>query len=87
MRCLRVAGERGGVPVGAGTALDDEIGKYLFSDAPTAVRARPSGASSTRARTPPDLRALEDLIAHLASVPDDAWAGLRKNRGRAPSRS
>ena len=38
VRCLRVAGERGGVPVGAGTALDDEIGKYLFSDAPTAVR-------------------------------------------------
>jgi hypothetical protein len=29
---------------------------------------------------PQDLRALEDLVAHLATVPDAAWAGLRKNQ-------
>ena len=29
-----------------------------------------------------DLRALEDLVSHLATVPDGAWAGRRKRRGR-----
>jgi O-antigen/teichoic acid export membrane protein len=87
VRCLRVAGERGGVPVGGGTALDGEIGKYLFSAAPTAVRNATLRRLLDEGADAADLRALEDLIAHLASVPDDAWAGLRKNRGRAPSRS
>ena len=27
-----------------------------------------------------DLRALEDLVAHLARVPDDAWEGTRRER-------
>ena len=78
VRSLRRAGEHGGVPVGEESGLDGEIGAYLFSSAPTAVRnvdmRRLLGDGADAA----DLRALEDLVTHLASVPEGAWSGQRK---------
>jgi hypothetical protein len=76
---LRTAGERGGVPVGAATDRDGEIGEYLFSSEPTAVRNAAMRRLLGEGTDPADLRALEDLVSHLATVPDAAWAGRRKS--------
>ena len=78
MRSLRVAGERGGVPVGEATALDPEIGRYLFSSEPTAMRNAAMRQLLDAGADAADLRALEDLVSHLATIPDGAWAGRRK---------
>jgi len=82
VRLLRMAGERGGVPVGERSSHDDEIGRYLFSAAPTAVRNATMRRLLGEGVDAGDLRALEDLVAHLATVPDAAWAGRRKNEAR-----
>ena len=79
VRALRTAGESGGVPVGADTDRDGAIGEYLFSSEPTAVRNATMRRLLSDGVDPKDLRALEDLVSHLATVPDAAWAGRRKN--------
>ncbi len=77
VRALRQVGERGGIPVGRESDLDAEIAVFLFEDAPQAVqdasmrRLLDAGVESN------DLRALEDLVTHLARVPDDGWEGER----------
>jgi hypothetical protein len=83
VRALRTAGERGGVPVGAGTDRDGAIGEYLFSSEPTAVRNATMRRLLGEGVDAGDLRALEDLVSHLATVPDDAWKGRRKNEPRS----
>ena len=79
MRWLRTAGERGGVPVGETTELDAAIGEYVFSSEPTALRNAALRRLLDEGADAADLRALEDLVSHLAIVPDGAWAGLRKS--------
>jgi O-antigen/teichoic acid export membrane protein len=75
---LRRAADRGGVQVGQPTPLDAEIGAYLFSSEPTAVRNAAMRRLLGNGADAAELRALEDLVSHLATVPDDAWAGRRK---------
>jgi O-antigen/teichoic acid export membrane protein len=87
VRALRTAGERGGVPVGAGTDRDAAIGEYLFSSEPTAIRNATMRKLLADGADAKDLRALEDLVSHLATVPDDAWAGRRKNDPAAGARA
>lgn len=82
---LRTAGERGGVRVGAPTERDAEIAAYVFSSAPTAVRNAQMRTLLAEGADASDLRALEDLVAHLATIPDEAWRGERKNAGKARS--
>jgi hypothetical protein len=82
MRSLRTAGERGGVPVGDVTPLDPDIGAYLFSSDPTAMRNAMMRRLLAEGADAKDLRALEDLVAHLAAVPDGAWAGRRKHEDK-----
>jgi O-antigen/teichoic acid export membrane protein len=79
MRFLRTAGEGGGVPVGEPTALDAEIAGYLFSSEPTAMRNARMRNLLGEGADAADLRALEDLVSHLAAVPDGAWAGRKKS--------
>jgi len=78
MRSLRAAGERGGVPVGETTALDPDIGEYLFSSDPTAMRNASMRRLLDEGADAADLRALEDLVSHLAAIPDGAWVPRRK---------
>jgi O-antigen/teichoic acid export membrane protein len=72
---LRRVGERGGIPVGSPSAHDAELAVFLFEDSSAAVRDASmrrvlgAGAESN------DMRALEDLVTHLARVPDDGWEG------------
>ena len=72
---LRRVGERGGIPVGSQSPHDAELAVFLFEDSSRAVRDAHmrrllgAGAESN------DMRALEDLVAHLARVPDDGWEG------------
>jgi O-antigen/teichoic acid export membrane protein len=82
MRSLRTAGERGGVPVGEATPLDPGIGEYLFSSDPTAMRNAMMRRLLDDGADAADLRALEDLVSHLAAVPDGAWAGRRKREDK-----
>jgi hypothetical protein len=74
---LRRVGQRGGMPVGEPTGLDPEIALFLFEDASTAVRNATMRRLLDAGADPNDLRALEDLVGHLARVPDDAWEGRR----------
>jgi O-antigen/teichoic acid export membrane protein len=76
---LRRAGERGGAPVGAPTEYDGQIAAYVFSAAPTAVRNAQMRDLLAEDAEASDLRTLEDLVAHLATIPDGAWDGERKN--------
>ena len=78
-RWLRIAGDRGGVPVAKGTDLDGPIGEYLFSSEPTALRNAALRRLLGDGADAADVRALEDLVAHLATVPEGAWSGLRKS--------
>jgi len=75
---LRRVGARGGVPVGAASELDPGIAEYLFSSDPTALRNASMRRLLEAGAEAADLRALEDLISHLATVPDEAWQGRRK---------
>jgi hypothetical protein len=74
---LRRVGRRGGMQIGGPGEHEEEIASFLFADAPTAVRNATMRALLAAGADAGDLRALEDLVAHLATVPDDAWAGLR----------
>lgn len=82
---LRTAGERGGVRVGEPTEHDAQIAAYVFSSAPTAVRNAQMRTLLADGADASDLRTLEDLVAHLATVPDEAWRGERKNQAQAGS--
>jgi hypothetical protein len=75
VRALRTVGARGGIPVASATEHDERIAVFLFEDASQAVAdAKMRGLLSAGADSN-DLRALEDLVEHLAKVPDDAWEG------------
>jgi O-antigen/teichoic acid export membrane protein len=74
---LRRAGRRGGMPVDEPGEHDAGVASFLFADAPTAVRLATMRGLMSAGASSGDLRALEDLVAHLATVPDDAWAGER----------
>jgi O-antigen/teichoic acid export membrane protein len=72
---LRLVGENAGVAVGERTGHDLQISVFLFEDAPPAVRDVSMGKLLDAGASASDLRALEDLVSHLARVPDDAWEG------------
>jgi O-antigen/teichoic acid export membrane protein len=72
---LRTVGENAGVAVGERTGHDLQISVFLFEDAPPAVRDVSMGKLLDAGAAASDLRALEDLVAHLARIPDDAWEG------------
>jgi hypothetical protein len=75
VRVLRTVGQNAGIAVGEQTAYDLQISVFLFEDAPPAVRDVSMGKLLDAGATAADLRALEDLVAHLARIPDDAWEG------------
>jgi O-antigen/teichoic acid export membrane protein len=75
VHALRVVGENAGVAVGERTGFDLQISIFLFEDAPPAVRDVTMGKLLDAGASASDLRALEDLVAHLARVPDGAWEG------------
>lgn len=81
VHALRRAGERGGVPVAEPTERDGEIAAYVFSSAPTAVRNAEMRRLLADGADAADLRTLEDLVAHLATIPEEAWV----LKDRAPS--
>jgi hypothetical protein len=81
---LRRVGERGGIRVGEPTRLDPEIALFLFEDASTAVRNATMRRLLDAGADANDLRALEDLVAHLARMPDDAWEGRRSSERSRP---
>lgn len=74
---LRRVGRRGGMPVDEPGEHDATIASFLFADAPTAVRNATMRGLLEAGVDSADLRALEDLVTHLATVPDDGWAGQR----------
>jgi O-antigen/teichoic acid export membrane protein len=87
---LRRAGRRGGMSVAEpGGEHDELIASFLFADASTAVRNATMRRLLAAGAESGDLRALEDLVGHLATVPDDAWTGRpagRRRRGRRRAR-
>lgn len=80
---LRRAANRGGVPVAKHSPLDAGIGSYLFSAEPTAVRNARMRDLLTKGAESGDLRALEDIVAHLAVVPDKGWSFPGQDDGTA----
>jgi hypothetical protein len=74
---LRRVGERGGIPVGRPSPLDAELAVFLFEDTSRAVRDASMRRLLSAGAESNDMRALEDLVAHLARVPDDGWEGRR----------
>jgi O-antigen/teichoic acid export membrane protein len=78
---LRRAGRTGGMTVGDPGDDDALVASFLFADAPTAVRNATMRSLMAAGADSGDLRALEDLVAHLAKVPDDAWAGAPAGEG------
>jgi O-antigen/teichoic acid export membrane protein len=75
VHALRTVGENAGVAVGERTRHDLQISVFLFEDAPPAVRDVSMGKLLDAGAAASDLRALEDLVAHLARIPDAAWEG------------
>jgi O-antigen/teichoic acid export membrane protein len=88
VRALRRVGRRGGIPVRKGTSHDAALAVVLFEDASTAVRNASVRRVLADGADANDVRALEDLVGHLAKVPPDAWEGRkaaetrRQRRGR-----
>ncbi len=84
VEALRRVGERGGIAVGRPTPYDGEISVFLFEDASRAVRDQRMRRLLADGAESNDLRALEDLVAELARVPDDGWEGRPSSeRGRS----
>jgi O-antigen/teichoic acid export membrane protein len=87
---LRRAGRRGGMSVAEpGGEHEALIASFLFADASTAVRNATMRRLLAAGAESGDLRALEDLVTHLATVPDDAWEGQpagKRRRGRRRGR-
>jgi O-antigen/teichoic acid export membrane protein len=83
VRALRTVGHRAGARrVGASTELDPQIAAFLFEDSPRAVRDVHMSRLLETGASADDLRGLEDLVQHLARIPDDAWEGRRAGRRR-----
>jgi hypothetical protein len=80
VKVLRRAGRQAGVPVGQPTRHDPLIGRFLFADAPQAVRDATMRRLLDQGADSGELRALEDFVAQLRRVPADAWKG-RPARG------
>jgi O-antigen/teichoic acid export membrane protein len=73
---LRGAGRAGGSPLRRRSDWDDEVlAEFLFADEPPAVRSATMRRLLGEGADPADLRALEDLVAHLQRIPPDAWEG------------
>jgi O-antigen/teichoic acid export membrane protein len=75
VRVLRLAGREGGAPVRRRTRWDGAAAEFLFADEPVAVRNASMRALLDQGADAQDLRALEDLVEHLARIPPDAWEG------------
>lgn len=76
---LRRLGAEAGVPdVAEPTERDAEISVFLFELAPTAVRNASMRKLLADGAPSNELRALEDLVAHLRRVPNEAWRGEPK---------
>ena len=86
VRSLRRVGKRGGIPVGRKSEHDAELAVVLFEDASTAVRNASMRRRLAGGAEANDLRALEDLVGHLAKVPDDAWEGTLARETRRQRR-
>lgn len=73
---LRGAGRAGGSPVRRRSPWDgDDLAEFLFADEPPAVRSATMRRLLSEGADPADLRALEDLVQHLSTIPADAWEG------------
>jgi hypothetical protein len=82
---LRTVGTHAGVAgIEEPTVHDAEIAVFLFERAPTAVRNASMRRLLSAEAASNDLRALEDLVAHLVRVPGEAWKGkqLEEQDGR-----
>jgi hypothetical protein len=88
VRSLRWVGKRGGIPLAQESEWDPRLAVVLFERASTAVRNASGRSILAAGADPNDLRALEDLVAHLAKLPDDAWEGTlaKETRGRRRAR-
>lgn len=86
VRSLRWVGKRGGIPLARETKYDAQLAVYLFEDASTAVRNASGRTLLSGGADPNDLRALEDLVKHLAKLPDDAWEGTLATETRGHRR-
>ena len=75
VRLLRRVGSAGGIPIAESDPLDAQIAPCLFADASTAVRNASMRRVLSAGADSNDIRALEDLVAHLSRVPDDGWEG------------
>ncbi len=84
VRELRLVGRRAGLPISGQTDNDAEIAVCLFEDASTAIRNATMRGLLESGVDSNDLRALEDLVAHLARVPDDGWEGRRAAETKKP---
>ena len=87
VRSLRWVGKRGGIPLARETDYDAQLAVYLFEDASTAVRNASGRTVLATGADPNDLRALEDLVKHLAKLPDDAWEGTLAKETRGHRRA
>ena len=78
---LRRMGAEAGVPdIAEPSGHDAEISVFLFERAPTAVRNASMRRLLDEGAPSDELRSLEDLVAHLRRVPEDAWRGERKRK-------
>ena len=87
VRSLRWAGKRGGIPLARETEYDAQLAVYLFEDASTAVRNASGRTVLSAGADPNELRALEDLVKHLAKLPEDAWEGTLAKETRGQRRA
>lgn len=83
---LRRLGSEAGLPdIGKPTERDEEISVFLFERAPTAVRNASMRRLLDDGAPSDELRALEELVAHLRRVSGDAWRGEPKGSGSGVS--
>lgn len=76
---LRRLGSEAGVPsIAKPSDHDGEIAIFLFERAPMAVRNASMRRLLSDGAPSNELRALEDLVAHLVRVPNEAWKGQKK---------
>jgi O-antigen/teichoic acid export membrane protein len=86
VEALRRVGRRGGIPVHRSTAYDAGLAVVLFEDASTAVRNASVRRTLAEGADANDVRALEDLVSHLAKVPPDGWEGRKASETRSQRR-
>jgi hypothetical protein len=78
---LRRVGQGGGAAIRNPTRKDADIAAFLFTNEPAASRDARMRALLGTGAEPNDLRSLEDLVGHLARVPEDAWEGVAASQG------